>query len=187
MKCVAVMGSPRKNSNSSILAETILETAKELGAETEAYQLSKMNYSGCIACGGCKTKADHCVVEDDLYRVLESIRSADAVILSSPIYFGEVSGQFKSFFDRTYSYLNPDFTVRLQPGKRAAFILSQGQPGESVYSDVFPRYERWLKIFGFVGPQVIRITGVQLPNAVREKPELLERAQELARKWMEQR
>ena len=67
------------------------------------------------------------MLNDDLTAVLEAVKEADAVVLATPNYFGEVSGQFKSFFDRTYSYLNPDRTSRLQPGKSSVFVLAQGQ------------------------------------------------------------
>ncbi len=184
MKVIAVMGSARKDANSSTLAQTILDAAEGLGARTESFVLNDLDYKGCIACNSCKTKADHCVLEDDLTRVLDAIKDADAVVFASPVYFSEVSGQFKSAFDRTYSFLNPDFSSRLQPGKKAAFVLSQGQASEKLYADVIPRYEYWLKTYGFSGVEHIRATGVLPPGAVKEKPELLERARETARNWM---
>ena len=130
MKVIGIIGSPRAKSNSRILTEKSLEAAKELGAETEVFVLNKMNYKGCQACGGCKTKKDQCVLNDDLTSVLEAVREADAIVFASPVYYGEVSGQFKSFFDRTYSYFSSDFSCRLKPGKKVAIILTQGDPDE---------------------------------------------------------
>lgn len=70
MKIVAILGSPRPKSNSSGLANKILERTKELGAETQAFVLNKLQYKGCQACETCKTKLDHCVLKDDLTQVL---------------------------------------------------------------------------------------------------------------------
>ena len=57
----------------------------------------------------CKTKLDRCILEDDLTRVLDAVREADVLLLASPVYYGDLSSQMKSFIDRTYSYFVPDF------------------------------------------------------------------------------
>jgi multimeric flavodoxin WrbA len=184
MKIVAVLGSPRSKSNSSALARTILDRARALGAETQELVLNKLNFKGCQACETCKRKLDHCVLEDDLTTVLEAVKAADAVILASPNYFGEVSGQFKSFFDRTYSYLNPNFTSRLEPGKASVFIFAQGQPDVSLYADVAPRYEMWLKRYGFSQNFLLRMNGPRPEDSLPQRTDLIAQAEEIAEKLM---
>ncbi len=185
MKIVAVLGSPRPNGNSTAIAQKLLETANQLGAATEVYELNTMDFKGCQGCGSCKTKTDYCVIEDDFTPVYDSIKTADVLVMASPVYFGDLSGQLKCFFDRTYSYANPDFTSRLSPGKKTLFILTQGAPDEGMFNDIYPRYERWLKMFGFGPNYLIRATGVQGPGEVKDKPEVLQQAEEIARKLME--
>jgi multimeric flavodoxin WrbA len=180
MKIVAILGSPRPKSNSTILARTILQRAQELGAETQEFLLNKLQFKGCQACETCKTKLDHCVLKDELTVVLDAVKEADAVILASPNYFGEVSGQFKSFFDRTYSYLNPDFTCRISPGKSSVFIFSQGNPDATAYPDVYPRYERWLKHYGFDKNYLLQMNGPRTPDSVSQRPDLIRQAGEIA-------
>ena len=180
MKIVGILGSPRAKSNSSALAGKILDRAKELGAETEVFYLNKLQYKGCQACETCKTKLDHCVLKDDLTQALQAIHSADAVVMASPNYFGEVSGQFKSFFDRTYSFLNPDFTCRLKPGKSSVFVFSQGQSNLNMYTDVYPRYEMWLKRFGFGNNHLLRMNGPRPAGSISERPDLITEAERIA-------
>ncbi len=180
MKIVAIWGSPRSKSNSSGLAGKILEKAKDLGAETEVFALNKLHYKGCQACETCKTKLDHCVLKDDLTQILEAIHTADAVVMASPNYFGEVSGQFKSFFDRTYSFLNPDFTCRLNPGKSSVFVFSQGQTNLNLYADVYPRYEMWLKRFGFANNYLLRMNGPRPAGSISERQDLITEAEKIA-------
>jgi multimeric flavodoxin WrbA len=182
MKIVAVLGSPRPNSNSAAIAQKLLATANQLGAATEVYELNKMDFKGCQGCGSCKTKTDCCVIEDDLTPVFDSIKTADVLVMASPVYFGDLSGQLKCFFDRTYSYANPDFSSRLAPGKKSVLILSQGAPVEDMFNDIHPRYERWLKMFGFEPNYLIRAIGVQGPGEVEDQPEVLAQAEEVARK-----
>jgi multimeric flavodoxin WrbA len=106
-----------------------------------------------------------CILEDELTDVLEAIRKADTLVLASPVYFGDIRGRLECFFDRTYSYLNPDFSSRLPSGKNAVFILVQGEPEEDQFNDIFPRYAHWLKLFGFFrfissGPPVSEPQGI---------------------------
>lgn len=181
MKIVAILGSPRGKSNSTALARTILQRAGELGAESREFVLNKLQFRGCQGCETCKTKLDHCVVNDDLTPVLEAVKEADAVIMASPNYFGEVSGQFKSFFDRTYSYLSPDFSSRLKPGKSSVFVFAQGQSDLNIYSDVHPRYEMWLKRFGFSNNFLLRMNGPRSADSISQRPDLISEAEDIAR------
>lgn len=181
MRIVAVLGSPRLQGNSSTLAHRFLEAAKELGAETQEFSVQQMAFQGCQACAACKTTREACVLEDDATAVLESIQAADVLVLASPVYFGDLSGQLKCFVDRTYSFFNPDFTSRVPPGKQAVLILTQGQPDAAQYADIFPRYERFLKWFGFARVHLLRATGVSAPGEVRNQTALMDQAAALAR------
>lgn len=181
MRIVAVLGSPRPKSNSTALARLILETAGKLGAQTQEFVLNKLKFRGCQGCETCKTTLEHCVLKDDLTEVLEAVKEADAAILASPNYFGEVSGQFKAFFDRTYSFLNSDWTSRLTPGKSSVFIFAQGNPDLGAYGDVHPRYDMWLKQYGFSGRGLLRMNGPRAADSLAERPDLTKLAEEIGR------
>ena len=180
MKIVAVLGSPRPKGNSVLMAEAFLNTARERGADIEVYLLNQMNIKGCQGCGQCKTESEMCVVEDDLKPVYESIRGADILVVASPVYFGDLSAQLKCFWDRTYAWFNPNFTSRLAPGKKSVMFLAQANPNEEMFNDIHPRYERWLKMFGFTDNFVVRAVGVRDAGEVKEKKEPLEQAKKLA-------
>lgn len=105
-------------------------------------------------------------------------------MLATPNYFGEASGQFKSFFDRTYSFLNPDFSCRLTPGKSSVFIFSQGQTNLNLYADVYPRYEMWLKRYGFANNYSLRMNGPRPANSFSERQDLITEAESIAKKLM---
>jgi len=104
MKVIAFNGSPRKKWNTATLLEKALEGAASQGAETELIHLYELGFKGCISCFACKTKGGQsygrCAVKDDLRPILEKVLQADAIILGSPIYFGTVSGEMRSFMER---------------------------------------------------------------------------------------
>jgi multimeric flavodoxin WrbA len=184
MKIVLVVGSPRPDGNSAWLAQRLLDAAEGLGAEVQKFFVNKMQFAGCQGCESCKTTSDRCILEDELTEVLEAIRKADTLVLASPVYFGDISGRLKCFFDRTYSYLNRDFSSRLPSGKKAVFILVQGEPEEEEFSDILPRYERWLKLYGFSPIYRLRATGVRDPGEIKRQTRILEQAAALGRELM---
>jgi multimeric flavodoxin WrbA len=117
VKVIAVNGSPRKNWNTAILLQKALEGAASQGAEAELFHLYDLNYKGCISCFGCKLKNGKsygvCAVKDDLTSILKIVEGVDAIILGSPIYFGSVTGEMRSFMERL---LYPYTTYTQPPG-----------------------------------------------------------------------
>lgn len=115
MIVIGINGSPRKNGNTATLLNKALEGASSQGAETEIIHLYDLNFRGCKSCFACKTKGGKsygkCAVKDDLAPILEKVEKADAIILGSPIYFGSVSGEMRSFLERLMfpylTYTNP--------------------------------------------------------------------------------
>jgi Multimeric flavodoxin WrbA len=124
MSIVAIISSPRKGANSEAIVKAIAEGAK--GKDVKMFYLNGLtNAKGCQACMACK-KSVGCVVKDDNGEILKAIRDAEGVIISSPCYFGEVTGQFKLLQDRFYSFVGPDFTSNIAPGKKLATVITHG-------------------------------------------------------------
>lgn len=104
MKVLAINGSPRKKWNTAMLLEKALEGAVSQGAETELIHLYDLDFKGCMSCFACKLKDGKsygkCAMSDGLSPILEKIGHVDAFVLGSPIYFGTVSGEMRSFMER---------------------------------------------------------------------------------------
>jgi len=110
MKVIAINGSPRKKWNTATLLEKALEGAASQGAETELIHLYDLDYKGCTSCFACKLKGGKnygkCAINDGLTPVLARLADADAFLLGSPIYFGTVTGEMRSFMERLlFQYL----------------------------------------------------------------------------------
>lgn len=104
MKVVAVNGSPRKQWNTAQVLESALEGCRQAGAETRMIHLYDIDYKGCRACFACKRLDSptygRCGYEDGLSPVLEELLEADLILLGTPIYFSDVSGQMRSLLER---------------------------------------------------------------------------------------
>lgn len=191
MKIVAVLGSPRASGNSAFITNRLLEAARKLGAESQSFALNTLTFRGCQACMACKKSSDTCVLKDDLTEVLAAVKIADVLVMASPVYYGDVTAQMKAFFDRTYSYFTPDYLQpdkkrsRLAEGKKLVFVLTQGQPDEKYFADVFPRYNMFLKMYGFGEMHLIRACGVRNPDDASKRQDVLKLADEIAARIME--
>lgn len=127
MKVLAVNGSPRKTWNTGTLLAKALEGAAAQGAETEVVHLYDLLFKGCVSCFACKTRGGksygRCAVADDLAPVLEKVLTADALVFGSPIYFGTVTGEMRSFLERLFF---PLLTYTDPPGSLFSRTLRVG-------------------------------------------------------------
>ena len=103
MKVVAINGSPRKEGNTRLLLEKVLEPLAKAGWETEILQVGGRNIHGCRACGRCMEQQDNqCGSgKDDFNPIYERMAAADAIILGSPTYFSDVTAEMKALIDRS--------------------------------------------------------------------------------------
>lgn len=157
MNVIGINGSPRKQWNTATLVAKALEGAAAHGATTELVHLYDLDFKGCRSCFACKTRGGKsygkCVLTDDLAPVLEKIAAADALVIGSPIYFGTVTGETRSFLERLlFPYLT--YTVpygTLFPRKiRTGFIYTMNVPEELSkeygYEQVFKTNERYVQL-----------------------------------------
>ena len=101
---LVVLGSPRKNGNSTILANKLVEGATEAGADVETIFLQGLKIAPCNACDACrKNPKVGCAIKDDMIPIYKKIERADAIVLASPVYWFNMSAQLKTFIDRTYA------------------------------------------------------------------------------------
>jgi multimeric flavodoxin WrbA len=157
MNVVAVDGGPRKDWSTGTLLKSALEGAESVGAGTTLVHLYDLIFKGCTSCFSCKRKgntcAGLCAMRDDLRDVLVEALECDVLILGSPIYFGEVTGEMRSFLERLLfpsasydEFGRSDFARRVSCG----FIFTMNCPMEFVktvhYDVLLDNYARLLGI-----------------------------------------
>ena len=160
MKVVAFNGSPRKKWNTATLLQKALQGAAAQGAETELIHLYDLDFKGCKSCFACKTRGGKsygkCAVVDELTPILKMVRDVDAMLLGTPVYFGAVSGEMKSFMERLMfpyrTYTEPQVT--LYPRQiRTGFIYTMNVTETDMKKLGYPQFidlnEMFLKaVFG---------------------------------------
>jgi len=149
MKAIGVNGSPRKKWNTATLLKKALEGSASEGAKTALVHLYDLDYKGCISCFACKMKDGKsygkCAVKDGLTPLLKKVNEADVIFLGSPIYFGTVTGEMRSFMERLLfplaTYTDPPGTLFSRKGKvRTAFVYTLGAPEAMAKERGFDRH-----------------------------------------------
>jgi len=128
MLIVGVNGSPDRAGNTFTLLEAVLARCRELGARTEVIHvmdaLEGQENPYCVACSSpCP---ETCHQNPNLADAFDILRDASALVVGSPVYFGTVSAQLKSFWDKSRS-LRREKALVGKPG--AAVSVGAGRFG----------------------------------------------------------
>jgi len=119
MKILAFNGSPRRGGNTDLLLAEAIRGVKEQGGDATVYNLSTLNLKPCMNCGHCDA-AGQCIIKDDMQAIRDEIRSADRIIVASPIFFFGVSAQTKIMIDRCQAFWAEKY-VHKNPVKPGAY------------------------------------------------------------------
>jgi multimeric flavodoxin WrbA/putative sterol carrier protein len=170
---VAVNGSPHEGfgNTSQMLAMLRKHLAGE-GFALEEIFLNQQHIEYCTGCAVCLEKGA-CWIRDDHKGVVKKLLEADAVILASPVYFHQVTGQMKTFLDRSLGYGHrPRNTWK--PGLAVSVSAGWGE------SEVAQYLALVLRVYGAFAVGQLTAIGVG-PGAFWGKEALEARAGDLAR------
>jgi len=119
MKVLLINGSPRKNGNTFLALSEVAKELERQGIEAEILSLGTHPVRSCIVCNTCKTKGDNrCVFDDDLCNtVTGKMQESDALIIGSPVYYGQPNGGLLALIQRAFYSAGSAFT-----GKPAAAV-----------------------------------------------------------------
>lgn len=104
MKVVAFNGSPNREGNTWHALKMVTAELEGEGIETEIVHVGNKTIRGCTACGMCvKNRNEKCVLPgDEVNEWIQKMKTADGIILSSPVHYAAIAGTMKSFLDRAF-------------------------------------------------------------------------------------
>lgn len=133
---VAVCGSPRSSANSTLLARAVLGELSDLGCRCETIRLAEHLLLPCLAHDTCAA-FDACPRKDDAGEILDRVYPADVLVLATPVYYENVSGQLKLFMDRNvFRYAHEQWL----PARAVGLIAVTAETGLSETLDAMARY-----------------------------------------------
>lgn len=172
MKIIGFTASPRKEGNTAWIINKILEGAKAQGAETQSWYFSDLTIKPCQSCYGCKQGDRQCVIKDDMQDIYDALTHADALVLGSPTYMGQMSAQAKIFTDRLSAQYSPRFSPQFKERKIAqklVLVFSQGNPDASLFQPYYDYTQKMFELLEFDVKGLHVVTGMRNGPAKERK------------------
>ncbi len=179
-KTLVFMASPRLQSNTDILANTIMDGVRAgTDGTIEKFDLVEYQSYVCCACGQCRA-AGECLQFPEITELLEKIKEADNLVLATPTWWLAPSSYLKIFIDHWGAFLRPDYTSRIA-GKKAVIVSCCGNPDINLAEQVCAGLTDILnflqvKVVGSLG-----VKGVAEIGAISRNEEALEKAFQLGK------
>lgn len=146
-KIIILNGSPRKKGNTSALAAEFTRGAKEVGHTVTEFFLDSMDIHGCKGCfGGHSSRECPCVQKDDMMQIYPAVKECDVIVLATPLYYWNMSGQIRTAVDRLFALEEGDGNLLRGHGRASALLMAaEGHGFEDVlaYYDHLMEHLRW--------------------------------------------
>lgn len=140
-KVLILSASPRKNSNSEMLARTFAAGAEASGNEVELISLRGKDLRFCQGCFACQ-RTGKCEIGDDMQEIVPKMEQADVLVFATPIYYYEMSGQLKTLLDRLNPLFPSDYAFR-----DVYLLTSAAEDEETVPRRAVNGVEGWIECF----------------------------------------
>lgn len=125
MKTLVLSGSPRKNGDSNAIVKQLCSNLSGEVIQVNAYDTS---IRPCIDCRYC-LKNEGCSIQDNMQEIYQLLEEVDNIIISSPLYFSELTGELLSLASRLQTYYAAKFirhTGTIKKEKKGILILTGG-------------------------------------------------------------
>lgn len=147
---IGIQSSPNLDGLTCQLAQAALDGAESGGAQIELVHLNRSIIESCKAhdrgWGTCSDEGK-CLIKDDFQTLREKINNADALVFSTPVYFGDVSESAKRFLDRWRRCEIYNRQASPLKGKPVIAIAAAGGSGGGAVTALrgLESYLRWLQ------------------------------------------
>jgi multimeric flavodoxin WrbA len=186
MKVTAFLGSPREQGNSELLLNEAMRGLETFRLKVQTFNLNEMQIKPCQNCGGCD-ETGTCIIEDDMADVYSSIRSADRIILASPVFFFALSAQSKIMIDRCQSFWCEKYLLK-KPipegpyGRKGLLLLVGGMKKEIGIQCCDASAKAFFRTVNVPEHSVLSFLGVDAKGAILKHPTALKDAFEAGKR-----
>ena len=176
MKAICIVGSPRPDGSTAFLVDRIVEGMRAVGVEARRYVLGQLSIGYCLGCRECEATGI-CVQRDDMDTLLKGILDADIVLLASPSYWGDVSGQMKVFVDRSLPLCNAATGQTPVPaGKIGVAVAVRAGRSAGENQHIVATFEHYFGHLGIEMRATLTAEGINDPADLEHSPHIVEEA-----------
>lgn len=155
-KIVILIGSMRKGGNTQLLAQAFAEGAGKRN-DVEIISVADYKVNPCIGCNSCFTKENNrCFQEDDMEQIYDKLKTADIVVIASPVYFYGISAQLKAIIDRLHTPMRNEFQI-----KKLGLLLVGAAMLPNLFDAIKVQYQLVLDFFHLEDIGMVLVRGVK--------------------------
>lgn len=171
-KVVILNGSPRRAGNTAALAAEFTRGAEEAGNTVVEFFLDSMDIHGCKGCfGGHSSRECPCAQKDDMDEIYPAVKECDVVVLATPLYYWNMSGQLRTAVDRLFALEEGDGNFLRGNGKASALLVAAEGSG---FEDVVLYYDHLMGHLRWENLGHVLAGGNMAAGDIEGKPELKE-------------
>ena len=169
-RIVILNGSPRRQGNTSALVRAFTEGAEQAGHTVTEFFLDRMNIHGCKGCfGGHSSRACPCVQRDDMEKIYPAVKDCDVLVLATPLYYWNMSGQLRTAMDRLFALEEGDGNLLRGHGRASALLMAAEGRG---FEDVLTYYNHLMEHLCWENLGHVLAGGNMDAGDINSKPEL---------------
>ncbi len=182
MKAICIIGSPRSNGSTGIIVDKIIEGMKEAGINSTRYCLGNMDINFCFGCKKCYEIEGMCIQKDDMNVIMNDMFEADIVIIASPSYWGDITGQLKVFFDRSTPYGDTNENrISFPTGKKGISVAIRAGQTDRENLHIIESIEHYYGHLGIKPIGSVSIRGVDTVEDLYRQKDKISEAYELGK------
>ncbi|RLC16786.1 MAG: flavodoxin family protein [Deltaproteobacteria bacterium] len=182
-------GSPRRNGNSDILLKNILEAATQENITCEHYNLTNIQFQGCIGCEKCRKDKICTGLIDGMSVMYDQIISTQGLVLVSPTHNYNITSWMKAFIDRLYCFYNFEkdhprsWSSQLANQNRKAVVAAIcEQENEEDMGYTIEAMAKPLEALGYEIVGKLSVFKIFEKGKIKKDPNAIEQASELGKK-----
>jgi multimeric flavodoxin WrbA len=186
LQVLGVGGSPRRNGNSDVLLDQILQGVRDKQVKAQAVQLRGVQFQPCLGCEKCRQDKICTGLRDGMTLVYPKLFSSRGLVLVSPTHNYNVTAWMKAFIDRLYCFYDFENTrprkwsSRLAgQGRKAVLVAIAEQEDEYDMGFTLEAMQRPLEALGYEIGGRLTVFGVFDRGGVKSRQDVLQSALKL--------
>jgi multimeric flavodoxin WrbA len=147
MNVIVISSSPNEDGLTAACAAAAVQGVRLAGGQVEEVRLNDLQIGLCQACGngwGTCLNEHECQQEDDFQALHARVCQADAYVIVTPVYWGEMSESAKAFMDRLRRCEATRDDASCLFGKPVIAVAAAGGSGGGMIT-CLSSMERWIQ------------------------------------------
>lgn len=158
-------GSARAGGNSEQMALAFARGAQGAGHNAQIFNCAENPVNGCLHCDQCWSGGKPCIQEDNFNKLAPLLVQANMLVLASPLYWYNFSGQIKCALDRLYPWSSKNCPAPLPISETMLLMCGESFLPRS-FAGAAQAYRQMIGLKGWKDRGRLFATGIGEPGAI---------------------